>query len=93
LRTNFSHRTWGLSPRLSVFRRDVEDHVAVVLDMTMPVLITAGYARESAQKKVTDNELIDFLQKPFLPKPEFPPEAVKKKAASPERLQARRFLS
>jgi hypothetical protein len=73
LRTNFSHRTWGLSPRLSVFRRDVEDHVAVVLDMTMPVLITADYARESAQKKVTDNELIDFLQKPFLPKPEFPP--------------------
>lgn len=46
----------------------MEDHVAVVLDMTMPVLITSGYACESAQKKFTDNELIDFLQKRLLPK-------------------------
>ena len=68
LHTNVSHGPWGLSPRLRVFRRDVEDHVAVVLDMTMPVLITSGYACESAQKKFTDNELIDFLQKRLLPK-------------------------
>ena len=38
MHTNVSHGTWGLSPRLRVFRRDVEDHVAVVLDMTMPVM-------------------------------------------------------
>jgi PAS domain S-box-containing protein len=72
---------------LSVFQRHVGRIVAVVLDMTMPVMdgrqayeqiraisptlpvvIISGYARESAQKRFEDNEYLDFLQKPFLPR-------------------------